>query len=196
MLHGKLDILRAELVARLQQKGEGELGQVDLDRLTEILAGKAAPPDRTLSHVYCPECGFQNLESANYCARCGALLVTEGESDETTMTFSAEEVAGGATTCSRSSGSKARRSSSARAGAARASTFPLERPQTTIGRSPDCDIFLDDVTVSRRHAVVAQADPARDRGSRQPERNLPQPLADRDGPRSRTATRSRSASTG
>ncbi len=44
MLHGKLDILRAELIARLQQRGEGELGQVDLDRLTDILAGKAAPP--------------------------------------------------------------------------------------------------------------------------------------------------------
>ncbi len=44
LLHGKLDILRAELVARLQKKGEGELGQVDLDRLTEILAGKTAPP--------------------------------------------------------------------------------------------------------------------------------------------------------
>jgi hypothetical protein len=44
LLHGKLDILRAELVARLQKKGAGELGQVDLDRLTEILAGKAAPP--------------------------------------------------------------------------------------------------------------------------------------------------------
>jgi len=46
LLHGKLDILRAELVARLQKKGEGELAHVDLDRLTEILAGKAAPPDR------------------------------------------------------------------------------------------------------------------------------------------------------
>jgi hypothetical protein len=44
LLHGKLDILRAELVARLQKKGAGELGQVDIDRLTEILAGKAAPP--------------------------------------------------------------------------------------------------------------------------------------------------------
>jgi hypothetical protein len=43
LLHGKLDILRAELVARLQKKGEGELGQVDLDRLSEILAGKAVP---------------------------------------------------------------------------------------------------------------------------------------------------------
>jgi hypothetical protein len=43
MLHGKLDILRAELVARLQKRGEGELGQVDLDRLTDILAGKTTP---------------------------------------------------------------------------------------------------------------------------------------------------------
>ena len=46
LLHGKLDILRAELVARLQKKGEGELGQIDIDRLTEILTGKAAPPDQ------------------------------------------------------------------------------------------------------------------------------------------------------
>ena len=35
-----------------------------------------------MSHVYCPECGFQNPESANYCARCGSLLysrVREGK---------------------------------------------------------------------------------------------------------------------
>ncbi len=44
LLHGKLDILRAELVARLKKKGEGELGQIDIDRLSEILAGKAPPP--------------------------------------------------------------------------------------------------------------------------------------------------------
>jgi hypothetical protein len=43
LLHGKIDILRAELVARLKQKGEGELAQVDVDRLSEILSGKAAP---------------------------------------------------------------------------------------------------------------------------------------------------------
>jgi pSer/pThr/pTyr-binding forkhead associated (FHA) protein len=34
----------------------------------------------------------------------------------------------------------------------------LQRDQTTIGRSPDCDIFLDDVTVSRRHAAVGRGD--------------------------------------
>jgi pSer/pThr/pTyr-binding forkhead associated (FHA) protein len=35
--------------------------------------------------------------------------------------------------------------------------FPLEG-ETTIGRSPDCGIFLDDVTVSRKHAVLAERD--------------------------------------
>lgn len=43
MLHGKINILRAELVARLQKKEEGELGQVDLDRLADILSAKSAP---------------------------------------------------------------------------------------------------------------------------------------------------------
>jgi hypothetical protein len=109
-----------------------------------------------VSHVYCPECGFQNLESANYCSRCGALLVTEGEADDSTMTFSADEVeeeggvgleelgVEGPTLVVRSGGGRA------------GEQFPLERTQTTIGRTPDCDIFLDDVTVSRRHAIVAK----------------------------------------
>ena len=45
MLHGKIDILRAELVARLQKTGgQSVLDQVDVESLTEILAGKAAPP--------------------------------------------------------------------------------------------------------------------------------------------------------
>ena len=46
ILHGKIDILRAELVLRLQkqvEQGESPLSQGDLDRLTEILAVKAAP---------------------------------------------------------------------------------------------------------------------------------------------------------
>ena len=42
-----------------------------------------------------------------------------------------------------------------RAGGGRAGeTFRLERGRTTIGRSPECDVFLDDVTVSRTHAVL------------------------------------------
>ena len=45
ILHGKIDILRAELVARLQKTaGKSVLDQVDVESLTEILAGKASPP--------------------------------------------------------------------------------------------------------------------------------------------------------
>ena len=45
LLHGKIDILRAELVARLQKTGgRSVLDQVDVDHLTAILTAKAAPP--------------------------------------------------------------------------------------------------------------------------------------------------------
>jgi hypothetical protein len=46
LLHGKIDILRAELVARLQKTGGTSiLDEVDVDHLTEILTSKAAPPE-------------------------------------------------------------------------------------------------------------------------------------------------------
>ena len=45
ILHGKIDILRAELVARLQKSGgKSVLEQVDVEGLTAILASKAPPP--------------------------------------------------------------------------------------------------------------------------------------------------------
>jgi hypothetical protein len=45
ILHGQIDILRAELVARLKSSGgRTVLDEVDVERLTEILAGKASPP--------------------------------------------------------------------------------------------------------------------------------------------------------
>jgi len=43
ILHGKIDILRAELVARLKAEGETELGELDLARLVDILSHKSAP---------------------------------------------------------------------------------------------------------------------------------------------------------
>ena len=47
ILHGKIDILKAELQARLQKQVEGEslLYEVDVDRLAAILASRAAPPN-------------------------------------------------------------------------------------------------------------------------------------------------------
>jgi sulfur carrier protein ThiS len=107
-----------------------------------------------MSHVYCPECGFQNPEAANYCAKCGALLVHEA-SGETTETFSPEESqalldmlgdfgVGGAALVVRTGGGRS------------GETFTPREGTTTIGRSPECGIFLDDVTVSRRHAKLEQ----------------------------------------
>jgi hypothetical protein len=110
-----------------------------------------------VSHVYCPECGFQNLESANYCSRCGALLVTESDSDDVTMTFSAEELEEEGGEALEELGVEGPALVVRSGGGRTGEQFSLERTQTTIGRSPDCDIFLDDVTVSRRHAILAKS---------------------------------------
>jgi pSer/pThr/pTyr-binding forkhead associated (FHA) protein len=106
-----------------------------------------------VSHIYCPECGFQNPEAANYCAKCGALLVKE-DSGEATMTFTPEDPEEEGQPALEDFGVKGPalvvRSGGGRAG----ETFTLDGERTTIGRSPDCEIFLDDVTVSRKHAVI------------------------------------------
>jgi hypothetical protein len=107
-----------------------------------------------MSHVYCPECGFQNPEAANYCAKCGALLVRE-EGDETTQTFSADEAdeaLGTLDDLGVEGPALVVRSGGGRSG----ESFVPQDERTTIGRSPDCGVFLDDVTVSRRHAVLVQ----------------------------------------
>jgi pSer/pThr/pTyr-binding forkhead associated (FHA) protein len=106
-----------------------------------------------VSHVYCSECGFQNPEAANYCSRCGARL-EKGEPGEPTMTFTPEEVSEDAAAALGDVGGKGP-ALVVRAGGGRAgeSFFPSEE-RTLIGRSPECDIFLDDVTVSRRHAEL------------------------------------------
>ena len=45
LLHGRIDMLKTELVARLQEgEGKSVLDEVDVEKLAEILAGKAAPP--------------------------------------------------------------------------------------------------------------------------------------------------------
>jgi hypothetical protein len=109
-----------------------------------------------MSHIYCPECGFQNPEAANYCAKCGALLHTQ-ESGETTQTFSPEEGAEmldalddigvqGPALVVRSGGGRS------------GETYVPQGDETMIGRSPDNPVFLDDVTVSRKHAQLVERD--------------------------------------
>ena len=109
-----------------------------------------------MSHVYCPECGFQNPEAANYCSKCGAALVRESGGNDATMAYTPDEVedsspledvgVDGPALVVRSGGGRA------------GEHFIPQSERTTIGRSPDCDIFLDDVTVSRHHAVLSRVD--------------------------------------
>jgi hypothetical protein len=107
-----------------------------------------------MANVYCPECGYSNPEAARFCAKCGAALVVP-EQGESTEAFTAPELpesldpledlgVHGAALIVRSGGGLA------------GETFTLEATPTTIGRSPECAIFLDDVTVSRKHAVVTK----------------------------------------
>jgi len=111
-----------------------------------------------MPHVYCPECGFQNPEAANYCSRCGALLVKEEPGSETTMSYVPEEGDEEGSVSLEELGAEGPalvvRSGGGRAG----EHFVPSGERTTIGRSPDCDIFLDDVTVSRKHAVLIERD--------------------------------------
>ena len=102
--------------------------------------------------MYCPECGHHNRESARFCGRCGASLIelTEGEA---TVSFTPpaepgadsgvmEAVVEGATLVIRLGGGRA------------GDQFPVGPSITSIGRTPESDVFLDDVTVSRDHAVL------------------------------------------
>jgi len=106
--------------------------------------------------LHCAECGFVNPEGANYCQKCGA-LVDRGESEEaTTATYRVgetgdfipidlEDVAAGAAALV------------IRAGGGRGGeSFAVEGERMTIGRRPDSSVFLDDITVSRDHALLVR----------------------------------------
>jgi FHA domain/zinc-ribbon domain len=111
-----------------------------------------------MTHVHCPECGFQNLEAANYCSKCGALLLKDEPGGSTTVTYTPEELAeeeGGTLDEVRIEGTAlVVRSGGGRSG----ETFPLDADRIEIGRSPESDVFLDDVTVSRAHATLVRDD--------------------------------------
>jgi pSer/pThr/pTyr-binding forkhead associated (FHA) protein len=108
--------------------------------------------------VHCPECGFVNAESANYCQKCGAFLGPgEGVDDAATMTYTVDETGDmqpvdlddvvtkvGAVLVIRSGGGRSGES------------FSLDQDRVSIGRNPGAGIFLDDVTVSRDHALIVR----------------------------------------
>src|SRR5215218_2059155 len=92
--------------------------------------------------VHCPECGFANPEGANYCQKCGAYLGGPKERDDpTTMTYRVDET-----------GDMTPVDIDEVAG----ESFSVCEERVSIGRSPDAGVFLDDVTVSRNHALLVR----------------------------------------
>ena len=108
--------------------------------------------------MHCPECGFVNAEGANYCQRCGAFLGEPSESGpgDTTEVYQLDESGElravdlddvtheGATLVIRAGGGRA------------GEAFNITGERMTIGRSPEAEVFLDDVTVSRNHALLVR----------------------------------------
>ncbi len=107
--------------------------------------------------VHCPECGFANPEGANYCQKCGAFLGRPEGEDPSTMTYTVDETGEMLPVDIDEMVSKAGAALVIRAGGGRAGeSFTLDDDRVSIGRSPDAGVFLDDVTVSRNHALLVR----------------------------------------
>jgi pSer/pThr/pTyr-binding forkhead associated (FHA) protein len=112
---------------------------------------------------YCTSCGSQNPEDARFCANCGHRLTAPERPVESTSTISfggppdRGDDDEGRLTAEEQAAVDALPDGSAllvvQRGPSAGSRFLLDTDEVSAGRHPDSDIFLDDVTVSRRHAV-------------------------------------------
>ena len=111
--------------------------------------------------VHCTECGFVNSEGANYCQRCGALLQRDEAGggaagrDPVTATYVIDDQTGELVPVELGEVTAHGPALVIRAGGGRVGeSFAVEGERMSIGRRPDSAIFLDDVTVSRDHALL------------------------------------------
>ncbi|MGH9183234.1 MAG: FHA domain-containing protein [Acidimicrobiales bacterium] len=120
--------------------------------------------------IFCNQCGHQNPDNANFCSSCGAALDVGG--GEHTINLAPIEPETGPPSGEVSIGVDDLPEGTAtllvKRGPGAGSRFLLDSDVTSAGRHPDSDIFLDDVTVSRRHAEIrrhAEGYTLRDAGS-------------------------------
>jgi hypothetical protein len=113
----------------------------------------------TLSGVFCNQCGHRNPPGSNFCSSCGAALnLASGDDTTATIVFSPgeereleEELSVSLDELPEGAGMLV-----VRKGPNAGSKYLLDAEVTTAGRHPDSDIFLDDITVSRRHAEITR----------------------------------------
>jgi len=109
--------------------------------------------------VFCNSCGHRNPAGANFCSSCGNAL-EHGSGEESTLTLSPVEAAEAAEddiSLSLDDLPEGVGLLVVKRGPNAGSKYTLDHPTTTAGRHPESDIFLDDITVSRRHAEFRRA---------------------------------------
>jgi len=107
--------------------------------------------------VHCPECGFTNAEGANYCQKCGAFIGQPEPEEPTTATYRVGETGEIEPVELDEVTARGDAALVIRAGGGRVGeTFELTQDRMAIGRRPESEIFLDDVTVSRDHALLVR----------------------------------------
>lgn len=100
--------------------------------------------------VFCPQCSHRNPAGANFCTSCGAALIGPGE--DLTVTLHDPRTTVDSEVVVRVDADTA--VLVVNRGPETGQSFLLEKVVTRAGRATDADIFLDDVTVSRRHADI------------------------------------------
>lgn len=127
---------------------------------------------------FCTQCGHENPDGAKFCARCGQPLTGGGGADDSSSGFTAQDTtttlpAVGATAGAEDSLITDRLSDDdqaavralpggsalmvVRRGPNEGSRFLMQSDEIHIGRHPDSEIFLDDITVSRRHSTITRS---------------------------------------
>lgn len=102
--------------------------------------------------MYCTRCGHPNRDEARFCSNCGGPL-----QEDSTLSLNPVEVEDEAAEEFPFPHDELERGQAllmVKRGPNAGSTFLIENDVTTTGRHPDSDVFLDDVTVSRRHAEL------------------------------------------
>lgn len=112
-----------------------------------------------MSYVFCNQCGHRNPPESNFCSSCGEPLDVLDDRTITLTAVDPKQDAPGTDDDVVVPVGELEHGVAVlivRAGAQAGARFALDGDRTTLGRHPDSEISLDDITVSRRHAEIVR----------------------------------------